>query len=111
MYKKGAFAFEMYGSFFRVWDTPNRQIGICLQKIYLFFFNFASGYAINGLFFDDDSMHKIYQQKGEFNFIQQIPQILYSNIIGYFFDIILSYLSLLYLLQICLLLDLYNYLV
>ena len=72
----------------------SRDYNSRIVKIYLFFFNFASGYAINGLFFDDDSMHKIYQQKGEFNFIQQIPQILYSNIIGYFFDIILSYLSL-----------------
>ena len=72
----------------------SRDYNSRIVKIFLFFFNFASGYAINGLFFDDDSMHKIYQQKGEFNFIQQIPQILYSNIIGYFFDIILSYLSL-----------------
>ena len=63
-------------------------------KVYLFFFNFASGYAINGLFFDDNSMNNIYKQKGKFNLIEQIPQILYSWVIGYIFDIVLSYLSL-----------------
>ena len=72
----------------------SRDYNSRIIKVYLIFFNFASAYAINGLFFDDDSMNKIYQQKGAFNFIQQLPQILYSNIIGYFFDSILSFLSL-----------------
>ena len=63
-------------------------------KIYLCFFNFASCYAINGLFFDDDTMHKIYEDKGKYNLLAQLPQIIYSSIIGYFLDNLLNFLAL-----------------
>ena len=63
-------------------------------KIFLIFLNFASCYAINALFFDDDTMHKIYEDKGNYNFLSQLPQIIYSTIIGYFFDNILNFLAL-----------------
>ena len=33
-------------------------------------------------FFTDETMHKIYSDKGEFNFIYQFPQILYSSLIS-----------------------------
>ena len=51
-------------------------------KIYLIFFSFVLYYAVNALFFDDKVMHKIYEDEGEFNFIYQIPQIIYSSIIS-----------------------------
>ena len=63
-------------------------------KIYLIFFNFASCYAINALFFDDDTMHKIYEDKGNYNILAQLPQIIYSTIISYFFDGPLNFLAL-----------------
>ena len=63
-------------------------------KIFLCFFNFASCYAINGLFFDDDTMHKIYEDKGKYNLLSQLPQIIYSSIIGYFLDNLLNFLAL-----------------
>jgi len=63
-------------------------------KIYLIFFNFASCYAINALFFDDDTMHKIYEDKGNYNILAQLPQIIYSTIISYFFDGLLNFLAL-----------------
>ena len=63
-------------------------------KIFLFFFSFASCYAINGLFFDDDTMHAIYYNKGEYSFIDQLPQIVYSTIISYIFENLLNFLSL-----------------
>ena len=63
-------------------------------KIFLCFFNFASCYAINGLFFDDDTMHKIYEDKGKYNLLAQLPQIIYSSIIGYFLDNLLNFLAL-----------------
>ena len=51
-------------------------------KIFLFFFNFTIYYFVNALFFDDKTMHKIYEDGGSFNFIYQIPQILYSSIVS-----------------------------
>ena len=50
-------------------------------KIFLFFFSFSSDFTINALFFNDDTMHKIYQDKGKYNLLFQIPQILYSTLI------------------------------
>ena len=39
-------------------------------------------YTINALFFNDDTMHKIYEEKGKFQFLYQLPQIIYSSIIS-----------------------------
>ena len=63
-------------------------------KIILFFFSFSLYYAVNTLFFDDKTMHRIYIDQGNFNFIYQIPKILYSTIISSFINIIIKYLSL-----------------
>jgi len=63
-------------------------------KIFLFFFSFSSDLTINALFFNDDTMHKIYQDKGEYNFLYQIPQILYSTLISRFIDTLIKNLAL-----------------
>ena len=63
-------------------------------KISLFIFSFALSYTINALFFDDTLMHKIYEDQGSFNFIYQIPILLYSSMISSFINIIIHYLSL-----------------
>ena len=63
-------------------------------KIFLFFFSFSSDLTINALFFNDDTMHKIYQDKGQFNFIYQLPQIIYSYIISKIIDTLLKYFAL-----------------
>ena len=63
-------------------------------KIFLFFFSFCLDLTINALFFTDDTMHKIYQDKGKFNFLYQIPQILYSTLISRFIDSLIKNLSL-----------------
>jgi len=59
-------------------------------KIFLFFFSFSLDFAINALFFTDDTMHKIYEDKGKFNFLYQLPQILYSTLISRLFDSIIK---------------------
>ena len=51
-------------------------------KIDLFLFNFVLNLTINILFFNDSTMHKIYEDQGSFNFIYQLPQILYSTLIS-----------------------------
>ena len=63
-------------------------------KISLFFFSFGLFYIINALFFNDSTIHKIYEDQGAFNFIYQLPQILYSTIISVAIKTILGMLSL-----------------
>ena len=63
------------------------------MKIYLFFFNFIVNFVVNALFFNDDTMHKIYTDGGSFNFIYNIPQILYSSLISEFILAIITILA------------------
>ena len=55
-------------------------------KMFLFFFSFSLDFTVNALFFSDDTRVKIYEDKGKFNFLYHIPQILYSTIIVKFID-------------------------
>ena len=63
-------------------------------KLSLFVFSISLDMATNILFFDDESMHKIYLDYGKYNFISQIPQIVYSTLISESMDTFLKYLSL-----------------
>ena len=63
-------------------------------KMDLFFISFAGYYAINGLFFNDDTMHKIYESKGKYNLEYNIPKILYSSLISMILNKILTLLAL-----------------
>ena len=65
-----------------------------LIKIILFLFSFALYLTVNALFFNDNTLHKIYEDYGKYNFIYQIPNILYSFIINSIINIIIKYLSL-----------------
>ena len=38
-------------------------------KIFLFFFSFSSDLTINALFFNDDTMHKLYKDRGKFDLL------------------------------------------
>ena len=75
---------------FCTYDDYNSQI----IKIFLFFFSFSSDLTINALFFNDDTMHKIYQDKGDYDLLYQIPQILYSTLISKFIDTLIKNLAL-----------------
>ena len=63
-------------------------------KIYLFFYNFSLSYTVNALFFNEGVIHQILEDEGKFNFLYQLPQILYSLVISYFFGIIIYYYAL-----------------
>ena len=63
-------------------------------KIFLCFYNFSLSYTVNALFFSDETIHQISEDEGKFNFIYQLPQILYSSIISYLLGIILDILAL-----------------
>ena len=49
---------------------------------------------MNGFFFSDETMNKINEDHGKYDFLYQIPQILYSTIISAVINIILKWLSL-----------------
>ena len=63
-------------------------------KMFLFFFSLCLDLAVNALFFNDDTMHKIYEDKGNFNFLYQLPQIIYSLLISRLIDSIIRNLAL-----------------
>ena len=63
-------------------------------KIYLFLFTFGLFLVMNALFFNDSTMHKIYELEGNYNFINQIPIIFYSSMISSLVSAIIRYLSL-----------------
>ena len=71
----------------------NKNYNSKIIKIDLFFMEFAIDYIINALFFNDDTMHKIYQSKGEFDFDSQIPIIVYSTLISMILNSPLNFLS------------------
>ena len=73
---------------------PNKDYNSRIIKMFLFFFFFISDFTINALFFSDETIHRIYEDKGSFNFIYQIPQIIYSTIISEIINRIIKYLSL-----------------
>ena len=73
---------------------PKDDYNSKIIKICLFFFSFALYFAINTLFFNDSTMHKIYEDEGIFNFIYLIPQMLYSVVISTIIKLIVQKLSL-----------------
>ena len=60
-------------------DYNSTEIKICL-----FIFWLSIGFATNALFFNDYSLHKIYEDKGDYDFIYQLPFTMYSLIISFF---------------------------
>ena len=63
-------------------------------KVYLFFLDLDLNLVVNALFFNDETMHKILEDDGEYNFIYQLPQIIYSTIISFIFGTLFSYFGL-----------------
>ena len=60
----------------------NKDYNSQIIKMFLFFFFFSVHFTINTLFFNDETLHKIYIDEGKFNFIYQIPQTIQSSIIS-----------------------------
>ena len=63
-------------------------------KVYLCLYNFGLSFAVNALFFDDETVEQIFIDSGKFNILYQIPQIIYSSVISFFFCIIIDILAL-----------------
>ena len=71
----------------------NKDYNSQIIKIDLFFISFIINYTINALFFNDNTMHKIYEDEDSFNFIYQLPQIVYSSLFSTVLNILLKIIS------------------
>ena len=49
--------------------------------------------TLNVFFFSDETMHKMFLDYGKYNFLQQIPQIIYSKLVSQLIEVFLCYLS------------------
>ena len=63
-------------------------------KTILFLLSFCLYFSVNGFFFSDETMHKIYKERGVYNILFQIPQIIYSSLASGVIKSILKKLSL-----------------
>jgi hypothetical protein len=73
---------------------PQNDYNLITLKISFFLLGFSLYFTINGFFFSDDSMHKVYIDRGIYNFVYQITQILYSSVVSTIINMILKKLSL-----------------
>ena len=91
---------QFYGSLLKtqhnlisaLFNNDDYNLGII--KIDLFFIGFTIEYTINALFYNDDTMHKIHENKGQFDLETQIPIIIYSILISYILNLPLNLLAL-----------------
>ena len=72
----------------------NKDYNSKIVKIDLFFVSFAIYYTVNALFFDDNTMHKIYENKGKFDIEYQIAKIIYSSLISMVLNMVVKFLAL-----------------
>ena len=73
---------------------PANDYNLYTIKVSLFLLSFGLYFSINGFFFSDDTMHKLYEDKGSYNIVYRIPQILFSTIISAVINVLLKKLSL-----------------
>ena len=62
-------------------------------KFCRFIFLVCTDMAFNVFFFADETMHKMFLDYGKYNFMQQVPQIIYSKIVSQLIEVFLCYLS------------------
>ena len=73
---------------------PNNDYNFTALKILLFIVSFSLYFTINGFFFNDDTMNKIYEDNGSYNILTTLPQIFYSSVVSAVINMILKKLSL-----------------
>ena len=72
----------------------NEDYNSRIIKIDLFFNSFVIYFTINALFFNDGTIHQIYEDNGKYQILEQLPQIIYSTLISSVLNILLNILSL-----------------
>ena len=93
-------AFKFYWSFLKRGNVllfailPYDDYNLRSIKISLLLISFSLYFTINGFFFTDDSMHKIYTNNGKYNLVNQIPQMIYSILVSTGVNSLLKLISL-----------------
>ena len=72
----------------------NKDYNPTIIKIDLFLLRFSLNYTVNGLFFSDDTMSKVYEDGGLFNISYQIPISVYSSFISMILGTLIEMLGL-----------------
>ena len=72
----------------------NNDYNSKIIKMDIFFFGLSIHYIVNALFFNDDTMHKLYLNKGSFKLENQLPIIISSSFISLILNSLLKLLSL-----------------
>ena len=70
---------------------PANDYNIYNIKVSLFLLSFGLFFSINGFFFSDDTMHKLYEDKGEFNISYRLRNSLFSFVFSYLLSKFISY--------------------
>ena len=73
---------------------PSNDYNLVTIKICLFLLSFSLYFTMNGLFFFDSTMHKIFINDEAYDFLNQIPQLIYSTLISSVINTLLRLLSL-----------------
>ena len=73
---------------------PYNDYNLIITKIGLLIFSFSLYFTVNAFFFTDETMHKIYEDKGIYNFLYQLPSIIYSNLISTVINVFVKTLAL-----------------
>ena len=76
---------QIYYTFFLENDYNLKTIKICL-----FIFSFCLNYAVEAIFFHDETMHQIEEDRGDYNFVYQLPKTIYSFLISFSITKLLS---------------------
>ena len=75
-------------------SNDDNDYNIFLLKFSLLTLSFSLFFTINAIFFRDSTMKNIYYSKGKFDFLYQLPQIIYSSLLSSITIFILKKLSL-----------------
>ena len=71
----------------------NNDYNSRIIKFDLFLIGFAIDYIVNAFFYNDDTMHNIYESKGQFDLEAQIPIMVYSSLITMVLNAPLEFLA------------------
>ena len=77
-----------------IFALNNKDYNSTIIKIDVFLIGFTIDLAVNALFFNDDTMHNIYEKKGEYDWETQIPIIAYSTLISMVLNLPIGLLAL-----------------
>ena len=73
---------------------PVKDYNIMIIKSCIFFLSFSIYYAINFLFFNEETIHRIYEEEGKYDILYFLPQISLSFVISHIITIIIKYIFL-----------------